>query len=305
MNLAPRLHRCIFCLIGALPAVAQAHSESNTAVWLSALALAVPTALATLYALGIVRLWHHARPGAGIRRREGAAFALGYSLLVIALAPPLDTLAGQLFSAHMVQHELLMLGAAPLLLLGKPLPVWLWALPRPWRRACGNVARSRLLAIPVQACQGPLIAWSQHLLVLWLWHVPALFQAALAHPLLHAVQHLVFLGSAMILWRVVFARRHGLWQAGTGTLTLFTTALHTGILGALLTFAPAPLYRLDANAENLPWLSALEDQQLGGLIMWVPGGFVYIGALLILMSAWLRQIERHRGAVHPALYSRV
>jgi cytochrome c oxidase assembly factor CtaG len=126
-------------------------------------------------------------------------------------------------------------------------------------------------------------AWLLHALALWLWHLPPLFQAALHHPLLHILQHVCFFGSALGYWWSVLGRAHR--PKGSAMASLFTTMLHTSVLGALLTFAPSPWY---ASAGMRAFgLSALEDQQLGGLIMWVPGGLAYLIAGLGLLARWL------------------
>lgn len=131
----------------------------------------------------------------------------------------------------------------------------------------------------------PLGAWVVHALALWTWHVPVLFHAALAGEGLHALQHASFLGSALLFWWAALGR--GARQPDAASLAmLFTTMLHTGALGALLTFAPRPWYAGYAQTERYG-LSALEDQQLGGLLMWIPGGTAYLVAGLMVAGAWL------------------
>jgi cytochrome c oxidase assembly factor CtaG len=124
-----------------------------------------------------------------------------------------------------------------------------------------------------------------HALALWLWHVPALFEAALTHPSVHVLQHSSFLGSALLFWGSVFGRAPR--RAGAVALaSLFTTMVHTGALGALLTFSPTVWYPHYAQGAVLG-LGALEDQQLGGLIMWVPAGGAYLAAALAILAGWL------------------
>jgi len=218
---------------------------------------------AVLYARGIVRLWRKAGVGRGIRRMEPVCFALGWATLALALYSPIDTLAERSFAMHMVQHELLMVVAAPLIVLGRPLG----ALQALWR-----------------SLVSPVGAWSLHALAIWVWHVPALFELALHNSGWHVAQHVSFFASALALWWVVFApqsRSAGAWAIAS----LFTTMLHTSALGALLTFAPSAWYPLD---DAPPFgMTALEDQQLGGLVMWVPGGFAYMIAGLALVRRWL------------------
>ncbi len=126
-----------------------------------------------------------------------------------------------------------------------------------------------------------------------MWHIPQLFQATLTNDFVHAMQHISFLGSALLFWWAVV---HGPQRAlgyGVAMLYLLSTAMHSGLLGALLTFARTVWYPAYENGGTETWgLTALEDQQLGGLVMWAPAGVIYIVAGLILFAAWMREIER-------------
>ena len=203
-----------------------------------------------------------------------------------------------LFSAHMVQHELLMLVAAPLLVLGRPLAVFVWALPLSWRRRTGFVTSLK----PVSACwrfaAHPLAAWTIHALVLWAWHAPALFQASVAKPWVHILQHFSFLLAALLFWWALLhgRQRHG--GDGAAIVYLLTTAIHTAVLGALLTFSSQPWYPVYAPGTAAWGLTPLEDQQLGGLIMWVPGGLSYLLAALWLVARLLETSGKEPGKRH-------
>jgi putative membrane protein len=246
---------------------------------------------ALLYARGLSMLWHKAGAGRGIRRGEAVNFVLGWAVLAASLLSPIDAWAEHSFAMHMVQHEMLMVIAAPLIVLGRPLEAWARAASTPLRplRMIGLFA-------------SPLGAWILHALALWLWHLPALFDAAVHNPLLHILQHSCFFGSALVYWWSVFgsARR----PKGSAVASLFTTMLHTSALGALLTFAPSAWYA--AEGTRAFGLSALEDQQLGGLIMWVPGGMAYMVVGLVVIARWLAPVPRSarngsRGSNSPAL----
>ena len=238
------------------------------------------------YALGLWRLWRHAGTGRGVNAAAATACAAGWLVLVLALANPLDPLGNRLFVAHMVQHELLMIAAAPLLVLGRPLAVWAWALPFEGRRAVGHFFHRPAWRVPWQLVTGVLMAWLLHALALWLWHVPALFEAALANGALHALQHISFLFTALLFWWSVLGTRTRGAQ-GIALLSLFTTMVHTGALGALLTLSPAVWFAAYAATAPAFGLAALEDQQLGGLVMWVPAGLVYVVTGLVLAARWL------------------
>lgn len=247
---------------------------------------------AFLYAFGLARLWRRAGVGEGIRRWEAGCFAAGWLALSAALVSPLHALGGFLFSAHMAQHEVLILVAAPLLVLGRPLAPFLWALPREDREAAGRWAQEPAFLRSWRALTAPATVWVLHGAALWIWHLPALYQAALRDELLHALQHLSFFGSAALFWWALVHGRFGRGGYGASVLWVFTTSVHSGVLGALLTFAPRlwyPLYQV----RTAEWgLSALEDQQLAGLIMWVPAGIFFLALGLGLFASWLGEAER-------------
>lgn len=249
-----------------------------------------------LYACGGWRL----RARAGVRSRrlrlwQGAAFAGGWATLVAALVSPLDALGAALFSAHMLQHELLMLVAAPLLVLGRPLGVWVWALPTAWRTAMGKAVHWRPLKTVWVCITAPLGAWLLHAAALWLWHAPALFQSALLHSGVHTLQHSSFLASALLFWWTIFGRR----SAEPALLSLFTTMVHTGALGALLALAPGLWYPLYVEPTSSLGFDPLQDQQMGGLVMWVPGGVAYVVSALVIAARWLIERPEEGGALAP------
>lgn len=252
----------------------------------------VPLALsALLYGRGVWRMWRQAGAGRGIRPGEVACFAGGWLALFVALVSPLHPWGNVLFAAHMTQHELLMLVAAPLLVLGKPLVAFLKALPAGWARAASRWTKAPAWERAWQAITHALVAWVIHLVVLWVWHLPALFQATLEDEIVHALQHLSFLLSALLFWWAILQGRAKALGYGVAVLYLFTTALHSGLLGALITLATSVWYPayLETTA---PWgLTPLEDQQLGGLIMWVPACLTYVVAGLVLFAGWLKASE--------------
>lgn len=241
-----------------------------------------------LYARGVWRLWSAAGWGRGIGRTQVFAFAAGWLTLVLALVSPLDTLGGRLFSAHMVQHELLMVVAAPLLVLGRPLAAWTWAFEADRRKRIGRAVQARWLASTWSALTDPVVAWCVHASVLWLWHVPLLFSAALRHEGVHILQHATFLVSALFYWWTALGRDPRAGQ-GTGVAigSLLTTMMHTAALGALLSLAPEPWYPPYIETTTALGLDPVEDQQLGGLVMWVPAGLAYLVAGLALMGRLL------------------
>jgi putative membrane protein len=212
--------------------------------------------------------------------------------LFAALVSPMHPAGEVLFSAHMLQHELLMLIAAPLLVLGRPLIPFLWGLPPGWRRRAGLLSKPRWVQATWNAFTSPFIAWLIHGVALWAWHVPRIFEATLDSDLVHSLQHFSFLASALLFWWALLRRRNAGMEYGAAVLYVFTTAIHSSILGALLTFSSVVWYPAYSATTSAWGLTPLEDQQLGGLIMWVPGGIVFVAAGLALLRAWIDESER-------------
>jgi len=255
----------------------------------------IPLALtAVLYVVGVIRIYSRNRRTPAISRWRVAAFALGWIVLAIALVSPLHKLGSALFSAHMTQHELLMVVAAPLLAIGKPLIAFLFALPMPWRERLGRMTSSRAFRRGWLWLTAPLVVWALHGLTLWIWHLPSLYQATLDDEFIHALQHISFLGTALLFWWTLIEGRYGRLGYGAALIYVFTTALHSSVLGALITFTQQLWYPI-YSGRTLPWhLTALEDQQLGGLIMWIPSGTVFVVVGLAMLGAWLGESERRQ-----------
>lgn len=208
-------------------------------------------------------------------------------MLAVALLSPLHEVSEELFSAHMVQHELLMVVAAPLLVLGRPSVIMLWALPLGGRQAMGRISRTSVVRRAWAVMSRPFDAWLFHALMIWVWHIPVLFQSTLKSEWMHALQHCSFIGSALLFWWVViYPHRNA--DLGLSIVSLFTTAIHTAVLGALITFARTPWYP-DYGSGSAAWgITAVEDQQFAGLVMWIPASVAYLLAALIILRRWLR-----------------
>lgn len=264
--------RRLFFLLLLLPVAAYAHVESDPSLawnWEPWLIVSLSLA-AALYAIGMSQLAHAA--DSPLLKWRAAYFFAGLAALVIALVSPLDAMGSELFSAHMVQHEILMLIAAPLIVLGKPLAVFTWALPASRRSPVARPFQANEWRVIWRGLTAPLSAWSLHAIALWTWHAPFLFQASVRNEAVHILQHTIFFVSALLFWWALLKSRAN----STGALYLLTTMIHTGLLGALLTFAPVVLYPIYLASAPDWGLSALEDQQLGGLVMWVPAGFILL-----------------------------
>ncbi|MFL6292511.1 MAG: cytochrome c oxidase assembly protein [Thermoanaerobaculia bacterium] len=245
-----------------------------------------------VYARGVRRLWARAGVGHGIRKWEAGAFAAAWISVFIALISPLDPLSDILFSAHMAQHEVLMLVSAPLFVLGRTLLAFLWAFGAERREWIGRWIQSPRVTSAWHGITGPLVVWVLHAVALWVWHVPSLYEGALRNDAVHAVQHLCFFVTACLFWWALVYGRFGKIGYGMAVFYVFTTAVHSSILGALLTVARRlwyPIYEV----RTMQWhLDALEDQQLAGLLMWVPAGVIFLVLGLALFAAWLGEAER-------------
>ena len=212
------------------------------------------------------------------------SFYFGLSAVFIALASPLDALADDLFLAHMGQHMLLLFVAVPAVQLGAPVIPIMRGIPRPIRR---RVVIPVFKSPPVRALLSglfrPLVAWPLFVGILMGWHFPVAFEAALANEAVHIAEHLTFaLGAYLWWWNVIDPAP---LRASLSYLArvpfVFITIVPNFVLGAFLTFAPNawyPHYELTVPAYGI---TALEDQQIGGVIMWIPGSFV-VGATLLL-----------------------
>jgi putative membrane protein len=253
-------------------------------------------AAAAVYALGLRRLWRQAPASRAIGRGRAAAFAAGVLCLLAALASPLDAFADELFSIHMVQHEVLMLLAAPLFVLGRPLVAGLWALPRSARERLGAWSRRPWPAAASGVLGSPFAAFAAYGLALWVWHLPGLYQAAVADDRVHALQHASFFLASALFWWTLAEGRHGRHGYGAGVFFVFATAVHSGILGAMLTLAPRLVYPIYGPRAARWGIDPLADEQVGGLLMWIPAGLVLLLCGLALLAAWIgesgRRVER-------------
>lgn len=256
------------------------------------LTVALMLASAVAYALGVRSAWRQGGPGAGFRAWHVAAFWGGLLALGVALISPLAWLADLLFSAHMTQHEILMLVAAPLLVLGQPLLAAFWAVPSRHRAGVAHAFRRTPVVRTWHWLTAPLVVFLLHGLALWIWHIPALFEWALHSDAVHAVQHVSFVVTAALFWWGMVHGRYGRAGYGVGVLYVFLTALHSTVLGALLTVAPSAWYGSYETTAAHRRIDALADQQLAGLVMWVPSGVIFIVIGLALVAAWLGESER-------------
>lgn len=293
--------RCVAALAAAAaiaaPAAAMAHGGAPDAPpgWTFDPFVVLPLlASGTLYLVGTTVLWSRAGTGRGIRPWQVLAYSAGFLALAAALTSPLHWLGERLFTAHMIEHEIVMAVAAPLLALSRPLGAFLWALPRQVRRGIGRLGRTTAVRRAWSAVSRPAVATVLHGLAIWIWHIPSLFDATVVDITLHRLQHASFLATALLFWWALVRRSH----PGTACWHLFVTMIHTGILGALIALAPRVVYAGQTAGAAICGLTPLEDQQLAGLVMWVPAGTIYAGAAIAFMGLWIRRSGQARAERH-------
>ena len=226
-------------------------------------------------------------PDAAVNRRA-SSFVAGLAVVAVALSPPLDGAAGKRFSAHMAQHVLLMLAAAPLLVAARPGAMVLEALPGPFRARVGRSLHRPGWRAARRLVTNPVVVLTVAVGGFWAWHLPRLYQAALSNAAVHGLEHATFLAGAFLFWTIVLdagpKRRLGL---GPTCGFVFAAMLTNIWLAAGLAFATTPLYAAYARGGAA---AALADQQLAGVIMWVPADIVYFVTLLWLFRRLLREL---------------
>lgn len=266
-----------------------AHSDTFNPWDVDLLALFLLTVIAIIYLRGhgIIRAKYKGqRPSTKIRSRAYQFWA-GWLLLVTALVSPLDPLGEHLFTAHMIQHELLMLAAGPLLIAsraGSAIVLGAKIIAVPVLQA--TTGRGNTLSSVLKALLTPIGAWLLHFTLLWAWHIPFLFNASLSNNWVHSLQHICFLMISLIFWYSILRSTGD--RSMQAIVSLFSTAIHASALGALLTFSPVIWYT-DYGDRTQAWgLSPLQDQQLGGLIMWMPAGIIFIAVALMMLGRYLR-----------------
>jgi putative membrane protein len=255
---------------------------------------------ALLYRSGLARLGPRRRQM--VRPANVVAFAGALLLLAIALASPLELAASSVFAAHMVQHLLLMLVVAPLLVCGRPVVVLGQAVPLRGRRLLVRTRARRRVRAAIDALFHPVSAWAIGAIVLWAWHLPTLYEAALRRDALHALEHACLVATSALVWALALGRTRRSLAIPAASGLLLATAMQSGALGALLALAQRPLYPIHAPIAPSWGLTPLEDQQLAGGLMWVPPGIVYVVVIAALLTHWLGSLGMPDG--EPAATAR-
>jgi putative membrane protein len=275
----------IFISLGA--SLAFAHGDNvkgHEPLWTFDPWIVVPLALSgALYALGASGLWIRIGLGRGVRFAQALCYGIGWLTLAGALISPLHWLGERLFTAHMIEHEIVMAVSAPLMVAARPSGALLWALPRQLRLMFARFAQAAASRAVWNWLTGAGTATLIHGVAIWAWHAPLLFDAAVSNVGVHRLQHLSFFATAVLFWWSM------LWRSDFGVAAwhLFITMLHMSVLGALMALAPRVLYG-EQTAKAADWgLTPLQDQQLAGIVMWVPAGTIYAGAAIVMMALWI------------------
>jgi len=292
---------------GVLAAPVLAHGDEPPAPQLPGVLLAwafdpIPilgAALAAIAYLWAARRVAAAHPGNPPRTWRSVAFLSGLAAIVVALCSPIEAYEGQLFSVHMVQHMLLELVAAPLLLLGAPVTLTLRVASAPVRRSLLRLLHSRVLAV----LTFPLLTWVLFAAVNWGWHFSELYNQALENVALHYLQHATFLVAALLFWWPVVAADPGRWRLPypVRLFYLFLAMPQNSFLGVALMSAPRVLYSHYATSLREWGPDALTDQNLGGILMWVFGDVVFLIAMGAVVAAWVRHEDRRTARLDARL----
>ena len=243
-------------------------------------------ALTLVYARTVGRLWRRGGRGSGITVGRVLAFTLAIVALLVALVSPLDALSEALFSAHMVQHLLLTLVAAPLLLAGRVDVGLVFAVPLALRRRAARILSRARRAAPAA---GPVAAVTAYLGLLLVWHIPPIYDLAVENAIVHGLEHVSLVLGGLAFWSVMGAARGR--PAGAAAVAAFVVSLISVLLAATMTVATRPWYESHVATAPRWGLTPLRDQVLAAAIMWIPGGLVYFFAAAAAVLRWIRADE--------------
>jgi putative membrane protein len=275
----------LLTLMVASPAIAHGDDvHTSGLIWTFDPWIVLPIVLMSVCCIwGRLKLSRRARRSLPLRWQD-LFFCGGIMTLAGALISPLHWLGEHLFTFHMIEHEIVMAISAPLIVLARPIGFLLWGLPKRARCGVGRVIKASFIRSSWDRCTGPTSATVIHGVAIWGWHLPLLFDAAVTNTALHRLQHFSFFATAVLFWWAV------VWKSDRGAAAwhLFLTMLHTSLLGALMALAPRVLYIAQTQTASTWGLTPLEDQQLAGMIMWVPAGTVYAAVAMTMFALWVR-----------------
>lgn len=274
-----------FALLAGSASFAHAHSDSDadSAATLQYLQAVMVTLATLVYAFGVYRIRRSVGKDRVVSHLQTFSFGWAAILFIVALSSPVDTITDSLFSAHMAQHLVLMLLVPPLAVWSRPLVVGFWALPREAQKSISKSRCYRLLRAPMKWLMQPLVVAALFLGTFSFWHLPRPYAWSLANEWIHAFEHLTFLVTAIMFWELVIE------PSGRRRMTYYTTIVYvaaiavlSGLPGALMILSPVALFTAHTSVLAVWGLTPLEDQQIAGLIMWIPAGLFFIIPIAVL-----------------------
>ena len=256
-------------------------------------------ALASVVWLAAVRRVARAHPANPHPALRTWLFFAGLAAIALALLSPIEAYEGQLFSVHMVQHLLLMVVAAPLLVAAAPITLTLRAVSPRWRHRLLAVLHS----LPLRVITFPVVTWLLFAAVSWGWHFSTLYDDALENQLLHYVQHASFLAAGLLFWWPALGADPSPWRLPhpVRILYLFLAMPQNSFLGVALLSAPRVLYPHYVTNLRAWGPSPLEDQQVGAMLMWVVGDLAFLAGMVVVVAQWMRQEERRTARLDARL----
>ncbi len=282
-----------------------ADADADASATLRYLQAVVVSMVSLAYACGVYRIRRRVGADRIVTRSQTVAFALAGGLFVFILSPPVDDITDTLFSAHMAQHLVLMLFVAPLAVWSRPIVVGLWAFPSGGRKALSNSPLARGIRAGSACLMHPLLVAASFLGTFSFWHLPRPNAWGLQNEWVHAFEHLTFLVTAIMFWSLVI-EPSGRRRMGYSVTLLYVSviAVLSGLPGALMILSPVALFKADGYASGVWGLTPLEDQQIAGLIMWIPAGIFFLVPIAVLFVKALQSADRHRAAGQTRIVSK-
>ena len=224
-----------------------------------------------------------------------SAGIFGFVLLAIALAGPLDHYSSEMFTMHMSQHIVIAMFAAPLLLIARSMPAYVWSLPRPLRIGAGTALTGEGFIVKVlKVLTRPTIALPLFIGTLYAWHIPAAYNGSLENIWLHLFMHFTMFTTAVFFWWPIVGPPPIRTQLNypQRIIYLLLAVTPTALMAAIITLSKSVIYDFYLDSPgHLGW-NPVEDQSTGGLIMWIPGNLVYLATMTVLFFRWFANEEK-------------
>ena len=226
---------------------------------------------------------------------KAATGVTGYVLLAIGLAGPLDFYSGDLFTMHMAQHIVIAIFAAPLILIARPMPAYVWSLPRPLRIGAGAaLTRDGITIRVLRVFTRPVVSLPLFISTLYAWHIPAAYNGSLENEWLHLFMHFTMFTTAILFWWPIVGPPPIRTQLNhpQRIVYLLLAVTPTALLAAIITLSKDVLYTFYLNSPGHFGWNPVADQSTGGLLMWIPGNLVYLATMMVLFFKWFNEEER-------------